>query len=97
VRQAIAKDEASREARADVSAIRRRAASLTPREREVLELVVCGLLNKQIGQRLGVVEKTVKVHRAQVMRKMEAGSLAELVRMAGKLGIAPPHATATTA
>jgi len=61
--------------------------SLTPREQEVLALVVTGLLNKQIAHQLGTVEKTVKVHRARVMDKMEAASVAELVRFAEKLGI----------
>ncbi len=59
--------------------------ALTPREREVFDLIVTGLLNKQVGAELGASEKTIKVHRARVMQKMEAGSLAELVRMAGRL------------
>jgi RNA polymerase sigma factor (sigma-70 family) len=74
----------SREARAEESAradIRRRLDRLTPREREVLELVAAGLLNKQVGERLGVSEKTVKVHRGRVMQKMAAGTVADLVRM----------------
>ncbi len=89
VRQAVARDREGRKGRAEVAEIRRRAESLTPREREVMELVVTGLLNKQVGKRLSVTEKTVKVHRAQVMSKMEAHSLAELVRMAEKLGVEP--------
>jgi FixJ family two-component response regulator len=69
------------------SAIARRLNTLTPRERQVLELVVRGRLNKQIAADLGTVEKTVKVHRSRVMHKMGAHSLAELVRLAGSLGI----------
>jgi len=60
---------------------------LTPREREVMQLVISGLLNKQIAAELGASERTVKIHRGQVMRKMQAGSLPDLVRMAGTLGI----------
>jgi FixJ family two-component response regulator len=61
--------------------------SLTPREQEVMALVVSGLLNKQVAHELGTVEKTVKVHRARVMAKMGAASVADLVRFAEKLGI----------
>jgi RNA polymerase sigma factor (sigma-70 family) len=83
----------SREARieqAEQAAIRRRLATLTPREREVLDLVATGLLNKQIGDRLGVAEKTIKVHRGRAMQKMAADSVADLVRLLNRLG---PHAS----
>ena len=63
-------------------------ASLTPREREVLELVVCGRLNKQVGGALGISEITVKAHRGKMMRKMKADSLPDLVKMAARLGLA---------
>ena len=75
--------------RAETCELRRRYDSLTPREREVFPLVTSGLLNKQIAAELGASEKTIKIHRAQVMQKMKAESLAHLVRMAEKLGLAP--------
>jgi FixJ family two-component response regulator len=67
--------------------LRSRYESLTPREREVMELVVSGLLNKQVAAELGINEGTVKVHRGQAMQKMRAESLADLVRMSDKLGM----------
>jgi FixJ family two-component response regulator len=81
VRVAIDKDRAAREMRAANAAIEDRLATLTPRELDVLELVVAGRLNKQIGAALGTAEKTVKVHRARMMRKMQVDSLADLVRL----------------
>jgi FixJ family two-component response regulator len=87
VRASIERDRASRRERLEASALRRRYEQLTPREREVAELVVKGLLNKQIADKLATSERTIKFHRAHVMQKMEAESLAELVRMAGQLGI----------
>jgi FixJ family two-component response regulator len=73
--------------RADLAELRRRLSSLTPREREVLPLVVSGLLNKQAAGELGISEITLQIHRGRIMKKMGAGSLAELVRMAGTLEI----------
>jgi len=81
VRAAIEKDRAAREVRASRAAIEARLATLTPREHDVLQLVVAGRLNKQIGAELGTAEKTVKVHRARMMRKMQVDSLADLVRI----------------
>ncbi len=71
----------------ELNAIKKRYASLTPREREVLPFVVSGLLNKQTAWELGTSEITIRIHRGQIMKKMEAQSLADLVRMAAKLGI----------
>ncbi|OOZ45196.1 response regulator transcription factor [Solemya velum gill symbiont] len=82
IRRALVVDAAQRESRASQSAILARMAQLTRREQEVMEMVTSGLSNKEIASRLDVSAKTVEAHRARVMEKMEAGSLAELVRMA---------------
>jgi FixJ family two-component response regulator len=96
VQRGLARSRQSRVERAERTTVERRFATLTPREQDVLRLVVTGLLNKQIAGELGIAEKTVKIHRGQVMQKMEAGSVAELVPMAQKLGLtgspsAPAH------
>jgi FixJ family two-component response regulator len=80
-------DRARRQRQAEIAVLRERLESLTPREREVLPLVVSGLLNKQVAAEIGTTEATVKVHRSQLMKKMGAESLPELVRMAEKIGI----------
>ena len=85
VERAMAKDKRDRREQAQVTELESRARALTPREAEVLRLVVRGLLNKQVAAELGISEKTVKVHRARVMQKMRADSMADLVRMAGRL------------
>jgi len=87
VEQALVRAEREFGERMELASVQRRLASLTPREREVMAMVVRGLLNKQIAFELGTVEKTVKVHRARVMEKMEVQSLAELVRIAERAGI----------
>ena len=87
IQQALEQDRKAREQLAAVEELRRRFASLTPRERAVMTRVVGGLLSKQIAAELGTSETTVKIHRHQVMQKMGAGSLPELVRMADRLGI----------
>jgi FixJ family two-component response regulator len=89
IQKAIASDRGLRKERQELSEIRGKFDSLTPRENEVLDLVVAGLLNKQIADKLGMSELTVKTHRAHVMEKTEADSLAHLVRMAEKLKITP--------
>jgi FixJ family two-component response regulator len=86
------KDSAAREARAEQRRIGDRVARLTLRERQVLEHVIAGQLNKHIASDLGTVEKTVKVHRGRIMRKLGATSLVELVRMADLAGIRPSPA-----
>jgi FixJ family two-component response regulator len=88
IRASIERDRASRKQRLEAGALRQRFEQLTPREREVMALVVAGLLNKQIAGELATSERTIKFHRAHIMQKMEAESLAELVRMAGQLGVA---------
>ena len=88
IEQALERSRAALALDAEMRALRDRHASLSRREQEVMALVVAGLLNKQVGFELGISEITVKAHRGQVMRKMKAGSLADLVNMAAKLGIA---------
>ncbi len=86
VRSGIQLDRKEREERAELTELRDCVRQLTQREQEVMSLVVSGLLNKQIALQLGTSEKTIKIHRSQVMRKMRANSLADLVRMSQKLG-----------
>jgi FixJ family two-component response regulator len=87
VRTAIEKNRVLRHEQAELSEIRARLATLTPREREVLDYVVAGKLNKQIASDLGTVEQTIKIHRAHVMQKMRVRSVAELVRLTQRCGI----------
>ena len=89
ISQALDRDQATRQERAELAKLRKRYETLTAREREVMGLVVSGMLNKQIAGELGNSEVTVKIQRGRVMRKMKAGSLAELVKMAGMLRVSP--------
>jgi FixJ family two-component response regulator len=90
VRQSLTRDRTRREVHGRLTTLRANFATLTAREREVIELVTTGLLNKQIAGEIGVSEVTVKMHRGNIMRKMQARSLADLVRMADLLGIKRP-------
>jgi FixJ family two-component response regulator len=87
IEQALARAELEQDKRQEVENLQKRLNTLTPREKEVMSFVVRGLLNKQIAFQLGTVEKTVKVHRARVMEKMKVQSLAELVRIAERVGV----------
>lgn len=87
IHQAVERNKRARGKQAEMKEIQRRVDSLSPRQREVLSLLLTGMLNKQIASELGTTEKTIKVHRGRVMEKMQAGSMAELVRLAGKVGV----------
>jgi FixJ family two-component response regulator len=89
IRRAVSRTRDAVAKQAETAEIQRRYDSLTPREREVFSLVVTGLLNKQVAGELGAAEKTIKIHRGRVMAKMQAPSVADLVRMAGLLGVPP--------
>jgi len=91
IRAALAQDREARRRRAELAELQQRLARLTPREREVLPLIVSGLLNKQTAGALGISEVTIQIHRGKIMQKMGAGSLAELVRMAATLEIPMTH------
>lgn len=87
VQQAVERNRAERQEQAELADLRRRYDSLTSREQQVLALVVCGLINKQIGAELHISEPTVKLHRGRMMHKMRAASLADLIRLSERLGI----------
>ena len=89
IKSAVKRSVAALDDQAELQALRQRHESLTPREREVMRLVVAGMLNKQIGMKLGISEITVKAHRGKMMQKMKAESLADLVKTAVRLGLAP--------
>jgi len=96
VRRAAERSRAQKASRSELDELRRRYNRLTPRERQVFQLVTSGLLNKQAGAELGTGEKTIKVQRASVMNKMQAESLADLVRMADQLKIRPARTGAAS-
>ena len=88
---AVQRDSVALEQLAGIHDLQERYQALTTREREVMALVVCGMLNKQIADKIGASEATVKIHRGNMMQKMQAGSVVELVRMADKLNYVPPR------
>jgi FixJ family two-component response regulator len=90
IRHALERSHTALRHAAEIDALRQRYATLTKREREVMTLVVAGLLNKQVGGELGTCEATIKAHRGQIMRKMSAASFADLVRIAGRLELPGP-------
>src|SRR4029450_828797 len=87
VREAVDQESSARQQRAEVEELRHRLNSLTPRERDVLDALVAGKLNKQIAADLGIVEQTVKFHRARIMERMQAKTIAELMHIAARAGI----------
>ena len=89
IQQAIERDRIAQEEHANIQDLQARFRALTVREREVMTLVVSGLLNKQIASEIGASEATVKIHRGNVMHKMQAGSIVDLVRMSDKLKLVP--------
>jgi FixJ family two-component response regulator len=89
IQQALQHDRAAQEQQAEIQALQARYHALTPREQQVMALVVSGMLNKQIASEIGASEATVKIHRGNVMHKMQAGSVADLVRMADKVRLSP--------
>jgi FixJ family two-component response regulator len=89
IQQALQHDRAAQEQQAEIQALQARYHALTPREQQVMALVVSGMLNKQIASEIGASEATVKIHRGNVMHKMQAGSVADLVRMADKVKLSP--------
>ena len=89
IQQALQRDRAAREQLADINDLQERYRALTAREREVMALVISGMLNKHIAAKIGASEATVKIHRGHLMEKMQADSLIELVRMADKLDLSP--------
>jgi FixJ family two-component response regulator len=89
IQQALQHDRAAQEQQAEIHALQARYHALTPREQQVMALVVSGMLNKQIASEIGASEATVKIHRGNVMHKMQAGSVADLVRMADKVRLSP--------
>jgi FixJ family two-component response regulator len=93
VHQAIERERSARGQRAELAELRGRYESMSPREQEVMALVIRGLLNKQVAAEIGTTEATVKLHRGKVMQKMQADSLADLIRMGERLGIAPGKGT----